>query len=143
MNYFNYLYRQGEKEGNGEACLLSVMQYHGREQSMEELTHLTGSTAMERATLVGLQKAAQACGFSADCIQSDVDSLIRLNEPAILHVVAPESLQYYYLIYFAFENEGCVMGNTITGSVEYLSSRQLSYIWVTKRCLIVKPTKNR
>lgn len=143
MNYFNYLHKQEEKEGNGEACLRSVMQYYGREHSMEELTRLTGSTGTGGATLTGLQKAALACGFSADCIQWEVDALIRRNEPAILQVVAPESLQYYYLIYFVYENEGCVMGNTLTGAVEYFSPRQLSYIWVTKRGLVLKPVQTR
>jgi ABC-type bacteriocin/lantibiotic exporter with double-glycine peptidase domain len=89
---------QQDQSDCGVACLLSVIQYYGGYNSLENLRKLSGTT-VTGTTLLGLYQAANAVGFHAEGCEADMAALIQHTEPCILHVVIDKQLQHY-VVYF-------------------------------------------
>lgn len=91
--------RQHDQSDCGVACLLSIIKFHGGNQSLEHLRKLSG-TSRQGTTLLGLMQAAQQLGFDAEGLEAEsVANLSELTEPAILHVVIDNRLQHYVVFY--------------------------------------------
>ncbi|MDR1623570.1 MAG: hypothetical protein LBS04_01155 [Tannerellaceae bacterium] len=69
----------------GVACLLSIIQYYGGENTLEQLRKPSGPTR-QGPTLFGLYQAALQMGFNANGCESDIQSLIDHGSPVILHL---------------------------------------------------------
>jgi ATP-binding cassette, subfamily C, bacteriocin exporter len=87
--------QQGESDC-GVACLLSVIRYHGGENTLERLRELSG-TSIQGTSLLGLQQAANNVGFQADAFEVEDLEVFKKEAtfPCILHVVIDEKLEHY------------------------------------------------
>lgn len=151
--------RQQDQSDCGVACLLSVMKFHGGNQSLERLRKLSG-TSRQGTTLLGLAQAAQQLGFEAQGLQAEsVSDLAELNEPAILHVVIENRLQHYVVYYpstslsesvlqrgkrslnvsRASEEVKLRLHDPANGLIE-LTPMQLEKVWRSKALLKLVPT---
>ncbi len=108
--------KQLDQSDCGVACLRSVMRYYGGEKSLETLREFCG-TSKYSTTLLGLYHGAQKCGFNAVGHESDMDSLKKIKDPIVLHVLINNSLQHYVLCY-AFEKGKFIIGDPAIGIVE-------------------------
>lgn len=140
----NTIVQQQDQSDCGVACLLSVIKFHGGNQSLEHLRKLSG-TSRQGTTLLGLMQAAQQLGFEAEGLEAEsIANLSELNEPAILHVVIDNRLQHYLVFYpestplSSGEGPRLKLGDPAKGLIE-LTSQQLNQIWQSKALLKLVP----
>jgi len=134
--------QQGQSDC-GIACLLSIIQYYGGVNSMENLRRISG-TNITGTTLLGLHHAAQQCGFTAEGCEADIEALKFHQSPVILHVLIERKLQHYIVCYGSKETKAglqFIIGDPAKGIV-HLSSEELNTIWQSKACLILTPNEN-
>ena len=127
---------QQDQKDCGVACLLSLIELYGGENSLETLRELSG-TSIEGTTMLGLYQAANKVGFTARGCESDLTSLIAHREPVILHVVIENKWQHYVVCY-GFHNNQFVVGDPAKG-ICYYSKEELLDIWKSKTCLVLTP----
>ncbi|TSB04948.1 peptidase domain-containing ABC transporter [Sphingorhabdus contaminans] len=75
---------QNEASECGLACLAMVASYHGYKTDLLALRQRYG-TSLKGATLKDLMEVAERLGFSARPLRGDIDDLIHLSLPSILH----------------------------------------------------------
>ncbi|MBX2901448.1 MAG: peptidase domain-containing ABC transporter [Cyclobacteriaceae bacterium] len=145
----NTIVRQQDQSACGVACLLSIIKFHGGDQSLEQLRKLSG-TSRQGTTLLGLLQAAQQLGFEAEGLEAEsVANLSELTEPAILHVVIDNRLQHYIVFYpseYVPLSSGEGLGvrsvrlhDPARGLIT-LTPSQLDQIWQSKALLKLIPT---
>lgn len=141
--------RQQDQSDCGVACLLSVIKFHGGNQSLEHLRKLSG-TSRQGTTLLGLMQAAQKLGFEAEGLEAEsVANLSELTEPAILHVVIDNRLQHY-IVFYPAEHVSLSTGEGLgvrpvrlhdpARGLITLTPTQLDQIWQSKALLKLVPT---
>lgn len=128
---------QHDQSDCGVACLLSLINYYGGDNSLEKLRELSG-TNKQGTTLLGLYQAANELGFEANGCEADIQAVIDHKEPLILHVVIEERLQHY-LICYGYENDKFIIGDPSKGITTY-TKEELEKVWKSKTCLTLKPT---
>ncbi|MGC4037246.1 MAG: peptidase domain-containing ABC transporter [Chitinophagaceae bacterium] len=136
---------QQDQSDCGVACLLSLIQYYGGANNLENLRRLSG-TSITGTTLLGLYQAAKECGFDAEGCEADMQSLIEHGEPCILHVLVESNLQHYIVCYGLSArskagSEIFLIGDPASG-IKELSKDELNRIWQSKRCLTLSPNEN-
>lgn len=129
---------QHDQSDCGVACLLSLINFYGGNNSLEKLRELSGTTR-QGTTLLGLYQAAGQLGFEASGNEADIQALIDHKEPLILHVVIEERLQHYVVCY-GYKNDKFIIGDPAQGITTYTQD-ELYKIWGSKTCLKLKPTK--
>jgi ATP-binding cassette subfamily B protein len=134
-----YFVKQHDSSDCGAACLLSIIKYYGGDSTIMHLREISG-TSVRGTTLLGLYQAAKKMGFDAQGCEADIESLITHGEPVILHVVIDGKSEHYVICY-RFENQQFVIGDPAKGVFEY-SIEELSLIWKSKTCLVLKPNKD-
>ncbi|MBN8665641.1 MAG: peptidase domain-containing ABC transporter [Chitinophagales bacterium] len=134
------VFQQQSKYDCGICCLLTIIQYYGGNETLENLRRLSG-TNKTGTSLLGLYQAANACGFNAEGCEADMDALLAHPLPCILHVVLDNHLQHY-VVYFGKKNQKgrklLVIGDPAKGIV-HLTAEELDKIWQSKACLILTP----
>lgn len=130
---------QHDQSDCGVACLLSLVQFYGGTNSLENLRRLSG-TDRQGTTLLGLYQSAKKIGFSAQGNEATIEQLIEHGEPTILHVLIEEKLQHYVVCY-AYENHRFVIGDPAKG-VSLYSREELKQIWKSGICLTLRPNEN-
>ena len=85
---------QHDRTDCGVACLASLIEYFGGEESFEKLRTLSG-TSTQGTTLLGLYQAALSCWLKAEGLQADIAHLKIVGTPCILHVVQDRKYQHY------------------------------------------------
>ncbi len=130
-----YFVKQKDQSDCGIACLLSIIRYYGGNATLEQLREHSGTDRVG-TTLLGLMEAAKANGFDAKGYEADARCLMEHNQPSILHVQI-DKLEHY-MVFFAYQNNSFTIGNPAEGIREY-SSDELDSIWISKRCLVLKP----
>jgi ATP-binding cassette subfamily B protein len=131
---------QHDQSDCGVACLLSLINYHGGSNNIENLRKISG-TNITGTTLLGLYQAANLLGFTAEGCVADIAALIKHPSPLILHVVINNQLNHYIVCFGTTEVDGYlkfIIGDPAKGIV-YLSSNELNEIWQSKTCLILEP----
>jgi ABC-type bacteriocin/lantibiotic exporter with double-glycine peptidase domain len=131
---------QHDQSDCGIACLLSIINYYGGANTLENLRKISG-TNITGTTLLGLYQAANQLGFTAEGCEADIDSLIKHPSPLILHVVINNQLNHYIVCFGTTEVDGYlkfIIGDPAKGIV-YLTSNELNEIWQSKTCLILEP----
>jgi ATP-binding cassette subfamily B protein len=118
------------------ACLASLSKYYGGDISIEKFRELSGTT-QQGTTLLGLYQGAQKAGFEAEGNKADIQAIIEHGEPLILHVVIDKGLNHYIVCY-GYKDKQFIIGDPGKGIVNY-SASQLEEIWVSKKCLTLKP----
>lgn len=122
----------------GVACLLSLINFHGGNSSLEKLRELSG-TSKEGTSLLGLYQAANQIGFTAEGNTGEVKDLLKQTNPSILHLIIEKRLQHYVVCY-GYEYNKFVIGDPAKGIVNY-TIEELEKIWISKSCLTLKPNK--
>jgi ATP-binding cassette subfamily B protein len=131
---------QHDQSDCGIACLLSIINYYGGANTLENLRKISG-TNITGTTLLGLYQAANQLGFTAEGCEADIDALIKHPSPLILHVVINNQLNHYIVCFGTTEVDGYlkfIIGDPAKGIV-YLTSNELNEIWQSKTCLILEP----
>ena len=129
---------QQDQADCGVACLLSVMNYHNSNSSLELLRELSG-TDKQGTTLLGLYQAANKLGFEAKGMKADIESVSKIQEPVILHIIKDKQLEHYIVAYGKKENN-FIIGDPAVG-IKNISAEELNVLWKTKHCLVLKPTE--
>jgi ATP-binding cassette, subfamily C, bacteriocin exporter len=128
---------QHDQSDCGVACLLSIINYYGGDNSLEKLRELSG-TNKQGTTLLGLYQAANKLGFEANGCEADIQAVIDHKEPLILHILIEERLQHYVVCY-GYENDKFIIGDPAKGITTY-TKEALEKVWKSKTCLTLKPT---
>jgi ATP-binding cassette subfamily B protein len=134
-----YFVKQHDSSDCGAACLLSIIKYYGGDSTIVHLREISG-TSIQGTTLLGLYQAAKTMRFEAQGYEADIESLIQHGEPVILHVV-PDGKSEHYVVCYGFEHRKFIIGDPAKGISRY-SVEELSLIWKSKICLVLKPDKN-
>ena len=127
----------------GVACLLSVINYFGGSNTIENLRRISG-TATTGTTLLGLHHAATQIGFYAEGFEAEMENLMELKEPCILHILTHSQLQHYVVFWRATSKGNklrFIIGDPAKGIV-HLTKDELLDIWQSRKLLILLPTKN-
>ncbi|WP_435356639.1 peptidase domain-containing ABC transporter [Emticicia sp. SJ17W-69] len=133
------LVRQQDQSDCGVACLQWLVRYYRGEISLEKLRELSG-TSKQGTTLLGLYQAANQIGFVAEGCEADINALIEHDEPTILHVQLENNLQHYIICFSYLKEGGFVIGDP-SGKIQNYSQEELDKIWMSKKCLTLKPTE--
>lgn len=120
------------------ACLLSLINFHGGQNSFEKLRELSG-TSKQGTTLLGLYQAANQLGFTAQGNEADMETLKHYPEPLILHVTLEERSQHYVICY-GHQNNTFIIGDPAKG-ISIYSHEELEKIWKSKTCLTLSPNQ--
>jgi ABC-type bacteriocin/lantibiotic exporter with double-glycine peptidase domain len=126
----------------GVACLTSIVNYYGGEVAIEKLRDLSGSSS-DGTTMLGLYQAAQHAGFSAEGLQGDdVNSLIELQSPVIIHVIL-EGEHHDFFVYYGYnsDKDKFIIGDPRQGIAHY-SLDELELVWQTRSLLKLTPNEN-
>ncbi len=142
-----FVHQQGQSDC-GVACLLSLINYYGGHNNLENLRKLSG-TNVTGTTLLGLYQAANQTGFTVDGCESDMEALINHNQPCILHVTINNMLGHYVVCFgsvlqsLSVERAGVrfIIGDPAKGII-YMSQTELQEIWKSKTCLVLEPNEN-
>ena len=107
----------------GVACLLSIIQYYGGRESLEQLRELSGTT-INTVSLLGLYQTAKYKGFDAKGIRGSIETLRNHNSPVILHIIPEGGLSHYVVCYEYDCQKGFLIGDPIKG-LNYLSEEEI------------------
>jgi len=116
----------------GVACLLSLIQYYGGENSLEKLRELSG-TSKQGTSLLGLYQAANQIGFNAQGCEADIEALIEHKQPVVLHILTNQKLEHYVICY-GYENEKFIILDPAKG-ICYYTKTELDSVWHSHTCL--------
>lgn len=127
---------QQDEADCGVACLLSLIKYYEGHSTLDNLRRLSG-TNITGTTLLGLQSAAQQCGFDADGCEAGISALKEHGQPVILHVIIDGKRQHYVVCYGTTEDK-FIIGDPAKG-IEILTGEEVEKIWLSKTCLTLEP----
>ena len=135
----NCLIQQQDQLDCGPAALLSVINYYDGAVSIEQIRQMSG-TNLNGTTLLGLYKTSKSLGLDAEGCKANIEFLIGLIRPCILHVNLPQG--QHYLVFFTTRKTSngimFVIGDPATG-IRYMTAFELSEIWESKVCLLLTP----
>ena len=131
-----YCVLQHDSSDCGVACLVSVINCLGGSSTFEKIRSLSG-TEQSGTTMLGLYQAALKCGIDAEGYEAAIPEIIHYNDILILHVSIENGLEHY-IVSFGYENEKFVIWDPGKG-LEFLSVSDLGKIWISKKCLGLKP----
>lgn len=124
----------------GVACLLSIIQYYGGNESIERLRELSGTT-VEGTSMFGLYQTAERIGFNASGIKGEIQDLKNNKTPIILHFLYEDGLEHYVVCYEYNAEKGFLIGDP-ANSIKYTSEEELDLYWKKRFCLILSPNQN-
>lgn len=131
--------RQHDAKDCGVACLLSIIRFHGGDNTLENLRQMSG-TSLQGTSLLGLQQAAEKLGFMAEAFEAEgIDNLSEAQFPLILHVLIDERLLHYVVLY-GINNNSYLIGDPARGIIE-ISRKELEEIWQSKVLLQLVPNE--
>ncbi len=82
----------------GAACLASISAHYNLEIPIARIRQYAG-TDKKGTNVLGLIEAAEKLGFEAKGVRGDFESLFKIPNPAIAHVIVKKQLQHYVVIY--------------------------------------------
>ncbi|MDR0829815.1 MAG: peptidase domain-containing ABC transporter [Prevotellaceae bacterium] len=123
----------------GVACLLSIIQYYGGSESLEQLREQSGTT-LHTASLLGLYQAAKQKGFDVKGTKGDIQTLKKHNIPVILHFLYDGGLGHYVVCYEYNNQAGFLIGDPAKG-IYYLSEKEIEQYWCTRNYLVLLPNE--
>lgn len=125
---------QQDQSDCGVACLLSIIRYYGGANTPEKLRELSGTT-ITGTTLLGLYQCANKIGFNAEAFEADLNNIIALKKPCILHVLMVGNLQHYIVCYGYDSNLGVFIVGDPAKGITQLKETDLNEIWQSKTLL--------
>ncbi len=130
--------RQYDQADCGPAALLSVLRFWGGDASLVHLRELAHTDA-QGSTMLSLVRAATALGFRARGATGTLDDLAREVLPCIAHVVLPEGLHHYVVVY-EIDASGVLVGDPGRGRYR-LSSDAFAALWVSRAVVLLTPER--
>ncbi len=131
--------QQGQSDC-GVACLASVLRYHGSYEYNHRLRILSG-TNQHGTNLLGLYHAASKLGFDVDGYEAkSIDDLVKLEAPAILHVII-DPLMQHYVVFYGFKGGCAIIGDPRYG-IKIWTRTQLKEYWRSKTLLVLSPNQD-
>ena len=131
---------QQDQSDCGVACLLSIIRYHGGDNSFENLRELSG-TNRQGTTILGLYQAGKDLGFNTKGLEAErTGQLKSLQSPAILHISGRQS--QHYLVYYGFDKDNkIVVGDPLKGILHY-TENELEKLWRSKALIQLIPNSS-
>lgn len=122
----------------GAASLSAIIKYYGGSVSMSTIKEFSG-TSRDGATFLGLKHAADSFGLKSEGFEGDLESLMELESPSILHITT-DSSRNHYIACFGYSN---YQFHLIDPAVGYLkmSKSELERYWTSKRLLLIERTE--
>jgi ATP-binding cassette subfamily B protein len=128
--------RQYDTADCGAAALLTVLRFHGGDASFPDVRDLTQTDA-QGATMRAMVTAAGRLGFQAKGVAGTFDQLCEQRLPAIAHVVTPEGLQHFVVVFEA-NVERVVVGDPAKG-VRLLPRAEFEQLWLSHAAVLLTP----
>lgn len=123
----------------GVACLASISKYYNKDVNLEKLRELSG-TNKKGTTLLGLYDAAEKIGFISNAYEANIEDLIKIKNPCILHVVLDNKFNHYVVFYGLTKNK-FLIGDPSFG-IKKLEKEELNQIWKSKTVLVLEKSSN-
>lgn len=87
----------------GAACIASIAAHYKLQIPIARIRQYAG-TDKKGTNVLGLLEAAQKLGFEAKGVRGDFESLFKIPQPAIAHIIVKEQLHHYIVIYEVTKN---------------------------------------
>ena len=123
----------------GAACLASVANYYNLKIPVARIRQYAG-TDQKGTNILGLIQAAEKLGFSAKGVKGNVEALLKIPLPAIVHVVIDEKLAHYVVLY-SVKNGNIQYMDPADGHLHTKSLEEFTKIWTNVLVLLV-PNEN-
>ncbi|MEO5978676.1 MAG: peptidase domain-containing ABC transporter [Chryseolinea sp.] len=111
----------------GAACLASVAAFYNLKLPVSRIRQLAW-TDQKGTNLSGLLAAAEKIGFEARAVRSDLEGLLDIPKPAILHVVLKQTLHHFVVVYKVSRRSIEVM-DPVDGRIHRYQHDQFKQIW--------------
>lgn len=126
---------QHDSNDCGAACLVSVLRFYGKNENLEKVKSLSGTTK-NGTTLLGLQEAFLGFDIKSNGYQAEITDLKSEKNPAILHVTIDNSYNHY-IVCFGFKNGQFNIVDPLSGFTR-LDSVELEKIWKSRKLLLIE-----
>lgn len=137
---FRYpLVRQYDQLDCGPAALLSVLRWYGGDTTLVRARQLC-RTDLQGTTMLDLARAAQRMGFLARGARGTVEELAREQLPCIAHVVLPDGLNHFLVLY-KISPRRLLIGDPGKGRYT-LSRAAFEKLWLQHAVLLLEPAGN-
>jgi ATP-binding cassette subfamily B protein len=118
--------RQDDWSDCGAAALATIALHHGRPIAVQRLRELTGTDRVG-TNLLGLVRAAERLGFSAQALKGPYEALPTVPLPAIAHVRTAEGLGHFVVLH-RVKQDGVVVADPGRG-VRELTRDEFGRCW--------------
>ncbi len=133
------LVRQYDQLDCGPAALLSVLRFYGGDTTLVRARRLC-RTDLQGTTMLDLARAARAMGFEARGARGTLEQLAHEPLPCIAHVVLPEGLNHFLIIY-RITPKRLLVGDPGKGRYT-LSPAAFEKLWRQHAVLLLEPAGN-
>ncbi len=131
--------RQVDGSDCGAAALATVARHHGLKLGLQTLRDLAGTDRVG-TTLLGLARAAEKMGFTAQAVKGSCEALGSAPLPAIAHVVTPAGHGHFVVVY-RVDQRTVTVADPARG-IEQLPADQFAAQW-TGYLLLLAPSETR
>ena len=119
----------------GPACLAMIATYYGKRQSIAVLREKAG-TDRQGTNIAGLVRAARAIGFEPHGVRTSLESLSRIELPAIAHW--SEAGRKHFVVLYKYTTKRITIGDPAQG-LRKLTLEEFKRRW-TGILVLLKPT---
>lgn len=119
----------------GAASLATIISYFGGSTSMAAIRELSG-TSKNGATFLGLKHAANRFGLASEGYEGDLESLMEMRSPSILHFTS-DTLRSHYVVCFGYCNNQFHIVDPAVGYLTMTKS-ELEKNWASQKLLLVE-----
>ena len=122
----------------GAACLASVAGHYGLKMPIAKIRQIC-HTDKRGTNALGLIEGLEKMGFNAKGVKGNMEALTEIPLPAIAHVMLPNQLQHYVVIYKVSEQKITIMDPAF-GKTEEYSIDDFSKYW-TGVLILLEPNQ--
>ena len=122
----------------GAACLASVAGHYGLKMPIAKIRQIC-HTDKRGTNALGLIEGLEKMGFNAKGVKGNMEALTEIPLPAIAHVMLPNQLQHYVVIYKVSEQKITIMDPAF-GKTEEYSIDDFSKCW-TGVLILLEPNQ--
>lgn len=137
--YQSTFVRQTNANNCGLACICMLLRYSGRDKQADELAQRMDSYESE-LSLLDLKNTVKGFGWSARCVEMDLDTLRDLKRPFIMHTVNEDG-RFHFLTLFVVKKMAeeffYVVGDPSYG-IKIMNETDLRHAWVSSSGLYIE-----
>ncbi len=132
--------QQQDQSDCGVVCLKTILHYFDSDLSLDKLRELSG-TSTSGTKMLGLLQCANTIGLEAIGYESTLENLKEFQKITILHTVFEEKQEHYIVCFgYSIKKKTFIISNPAHTKIEYLTSKELDKIWISKALLLLKAT---